>query len=135
MLSWLCRRRSGLWASDVWLATPGSPSHSVTLFLDGPLLTKAPLGDVDSPPSGRGYFFPESLLFDCSCSTLNQYSPTILVTSRRLCRLSCSACAVTSSGRVLKLEETSGSYLSPRDKVNSESYIMLSYMHCINHVT
>ena len=64
-----------------------------------------------------------SSLFDCSCSTLNQYSCTTLVTSRRLCRLSCRACALTSSGRVLKLEETPGSHLSPRDNSTHITYL------------
>ena len=62
------------WASDVRSVIPSSPSHTVTFLLDGPLVTKASLVDVDSPPVGRGYFFPQSLLFDYSCSTLSQYS-------------------------------------------------------------
>ena len=74
MLSlWICLDIGVVRASDVWSVTPSSPSHTVTFLLHGSLVTKAPLGDVDSPPVGRGYFFPQSLQLDYSVLLLDQY--------------------------------------------------------------
>ena len=76
MLSlWICLDIGVVRASDVWSATPSSPSHTVTFLLDGPLVTKAPLVDVDSPPVGRGYFFPQSLQFDSTRATPQSVLP------------------------------------------------------------